>query len=149
TTAESDGSWPLTASWKDGLQFKSRDEEFRVHVGGLMQFDAGWNAASEAVQFGPGGIGELQDGAVFRRARLRIDGTLYKHFEWVTEFDFANSTENENAPTNQAVGTPSFTEVWFGVNDVPLVGTIRVGWQKEPIGFEHLTSARWLNFMER
>src|SRR5262249_54191934 len=87
TTAESDGSWPLTASWKDGLQFKSRDEEFRVHVGGLMQFDAGWNAASEAVQFGPGGIGELQDGAVFRRARLRIDGTLYKHFEWVTEFD--------------------------------------------------------------
>jgi phosphate-selective porin OprO/OprP len=148
-TEESEGSWSLTASWKKGLELKNKEDDFRVHVGGRMQFDAGWNVASDAVQFGPGGIGELQDGAVFRRATLRVDGTLYKHFEWAAEFDFASSTENDNAPTNQAVGTPSFTELWFGANDVPLVGTVRVGWQKEPIGFEHLTSSRWLNFMER
>jgi phosphate-selective porin OprO/OprP len=149
STEEGEGSWSLTASWKYGLEFKSKEDDFKVHVGGRMQFDAGWNAASDAVQFGPGGTGELQDGAVFRRATLRIDGTLYKHFEWAAEFDFANSTENDNSPTTQAVGTPSFTEVWFGANDVPLVGTVRVGLQKEPIGFEHLTSSRWLNFMER
>jgi phosphate-selective porin OprO and OprP len=148
-TTEGESSWPLTASWKNGLHLKSKDDEFQVHVGGRMQFDAGWNAAGDAVQFGPGGIGELQDGALFRRASLRIDGTLYRHFEWVAEFDFANTTENDDAPSNQVLGTPSFIDVWFGVNDVPLVGTVRVGWQKEPIGFEHLTSSRWLNFMER
>src|SRR5262249_52971023 len=69
TTEEGEGSWPLTTSWKYGLELKSKDDEFKVHVGGRMQFDAGWNGASNAVQFGPGGTGEFQDGAFFRRAR--------------------------------------------------------------------------------
>src|SRR4051794_10212851 len=38
--AENDRKWPLKASWQDGLQIESANEEFRVHVGGRMQFDA-------------------------------------------------------------------------------------------------------------
>jgi phosphate-selective porin OprO/OprP len=140
---------PMSASWKYGLQIASKDEEFRVHVGGMVQFDYGWNAASQSVQFGPGGTGEFADGAYFRRARLRIDGTMYQHFEWVVEFDFANDIENDTSSSSQTVGSPSFKDVWFGVNDLPYVGTVRVGWMREPIGFDHLTSTRWLNFMER
>jgi len=140
--------WPLTASWNYGLQFASRDDVFRVHVGGRLQFDYGWNAASQTVQFGPGGTGEFADGAYFRRARLRIDGTMYQHFEWVAEFDFANDIENDTSSSTQTFGSPSFKDVWFGVNDLPYLGTLRVGWMKEPIGFEHLTSTRWRNFME-
>jgi phosphate-selective porin OprO and OprP len=101
------------------------------------------------VQFGPGGTGDFEDGAYFRRARLRIDGTLYQHFEWVAEFDFANNVENDTSSSTQTIGSPSFTDVWFGANDLPLIGAVRAGWMKEPIGFEHLTSSRWLNFMER
>lgn len=149
TKPEIAAAWPLNAYWKYGLQIESRDDAFRVHVGGRLQFDYGWNAASQSVQFGPGGTGELSDGAYFRRARLRIDGTMYRHFEWVAEFDFANDIENDTSSSTQTVGSPSFKDVWFGVNDLPIAGTVRVGWMKEPIGFEHLTSTRWLNFMER
>lgn len=141
--------WPLSATWKDGLQVQSKDDAFRVHVGGTLQFDAGWNTASQAVQFGPGGIGELEDGAVMRRARVRIDGTMYQHIDWVAEYDFANTTENDKGTGTQTVGTPSFVNAWVGVNDIPLVGTVRAGWMKEPLSFEFMKSGRWLNFMER
>jgi phosphate-selective porin OprO/OprP len=141
--------WPMKAYWKDGLQIESSDGIFRVHVGGTLQVDSGWNTASQAVQFGPGGIGELQDGGVLRRARIRIDGTLYEHFEWVAEYDFANTVENDTGSGTQTIGTPSFINAWIGVNDIPLVGTVRAGWMKEPISFEYLKSGRWLNFMER
>jgi phosphate-selective porin OprO/OprP len=147
--AEGDSGWPLRATWNNGLQIESKNEDFRIHIGGNLQFDSGWNTASQAVQFGPGGIGELQDGALFRRASVRTDGTLYQHFEWVAEFDFANDVQNDTSSSTTPVGSPSFTDVWVAVNDLPLVGTVRTGWMKEPIGFEHLVSSRWLNFMER
>jgi phosphate-selective porin OprO/OprP len=141
--------WQMTAAWENGLQIKSSDDAFRVHVGGRLQFDSGWNMASQTVQFGPGGTGEFQDGAYFRRARIRIDGTMYSHIEWVAEFDFANDVENDTSSSTQTIGSPSFKDVWIGINDLPVVGTVRIGWMKEPIGFEHLTSTNWLNFMER
>jgi hypothetical protein len=94
---ETGAAWPLSARWDNGLQFESADDSFRVHVGGNLAFDYGWNAASHAVQFGPGGTGELADGADFRYARIRIDGTMYQHFEWVAEFDFANSVNNDTS----------------------------------------------------
>jgi phosphate-selective porin OprO/OprP len=137
----------LHAVWKDGLQISN--EDFRVHVGGFLQFDAGWNAAGNAVQFGPGGIGELQDGAYFRRATVRVDGTMYRHIEWVAEFDFANNVDNDTSTTSPPIGSPSFEDVWIGINDLPLLGTVRAGWMKEPINFANLTSARNLSFMER
>src|SRR5262249_2046958 len=94
-------------------------------------------------------IGELADGALLRRAHIRIDGTMYEHVEWVAEFDFANTIENDNGTSTQTLGTPSFINAWIGINDIPLAGTLRRGWMKEPIGLEFLTSSRWLNFMER
>src|SRR5262249_3824912 len=80
---------------------------------------------------------------------IRIDGTMYQHFEWVAEFDFSNSVQNDTGSSSAPIGSPSFTNVWMGVNDLPIVGTVRAGWMDEPIGFAHLTSIRWLNFMER
>lgn len=139
----------LRAVWKNGLQIETKDRDFRVHVGGLLQFDAGGNVAGTAVQFGPEGTGEFQDGAVFRRARIRTDGQMYQHFEWVAEFDFANGVENDNGTSTQATGAPSFVNVWAGVTDVPVLGNVRVGWMKEPINFSHLESTSFLDFMER
>jgi phosphate-selective porin OprO/OprP len=142
-------AWPMAAYWKDGLQIESENEVFRVHVGGTLQVDSGWNAVPRSVETGPGGIGELQDGGLLRRARIRIDGTMYEHLEWVAEYDFANTVENDTSTSTQTIGSPSFINAWVGVNDIPLVGTVRAGWMKEPISFEFQKSGRWLNFMER
>jgi phosphate-selective porin OprO/OprP len=146
---ESKSRWPLNSFWQDGLQIESQNKMFRVHVGGTLQVDSGWNAVPQAVETGPGGIGELEDGGVLRRARIRIDGTIYEHIEWVAEYDFANTVENDTSTSTQTVGSPSFINAWVGVNDIPLVGTVRAGWMKEPISFEFQKSGRWLTFMER
>jgi len=37
----------------------------------------------------------------------------------------------------------------FGLDPAPWVGNVRIGNQKPPISFEHMTSSRFLNFMER
>lgn len=139
----------LRAYWKNGLNLKSVDDIFTIHVGGSMQYDQGWNRADYAVQYGPDGIGNLQDGGVFRRARLRIDGTLYRNIDFVAEYDFANSVENDTNSGTQLVGSPSFSNAYVSFHLIPWLGTVRIGWMTEPLGMENYTSSRWLPFMER
>jgi phosphate-selective porin OprO/OprP len=150
TASDKDSPSPtLTATWKNGLQISSADDAYRVHIGGQFQFDAGVNSASDAVMFGPGGIGPLEDGATFRRATLRIDGTMYNQISWLVEYNFANTFDNDNGPDVQPIGSTAFTLVWATISELPIVGNLRLGYMKEPLGFSRLTSSRWLNFMER
>jgi len=139
--------------WNHGLEWVSQDEGFRFHVGGRYQFDTAWFGADRSVQENiniPYG-----DGVDFRRARFRMDGTIYHLIDFATEIDFVNSFR---AAAPQASATqPDFTEnvtigltdFWWQLRDVPLLGTVRIGQQKEPIGLEHLVSSRFLPFMER
>jgi phosphate-selective porin OprO/OprP len=147
--AACDDDLSMTASWNNGLELITKDKAFRVHVGGRTQFDATWYDADSDVQRNinvPYG-----DGVDFRRARLRIDGTMYDFIEWAAEYDFANGVRTRNAAgtgTTDFAAT-GFTDVWWTFTKLPGVGNIRVGNHKEPIGFEHLVSSRWLPFMER
>jgi phosphate-selective porin OprO/OprP len=62
--------------------------------------------------------------------------------------DFANgflSVPNSTSVTNATYPT----DVWVQFKELPWVGTVRVGNQKPLYGFEHLTSSRFLNFLER
>lgn len=131
--------------WKNGLEFETKNKDFRVHVGGRVQFDSTWFAADEAVQQPPGGVGQLNDGVNFRRARLGVSGTMYEVIDWITEFDFVNSALNGTTPIN----VPAPTDVFWTYTKLPYVGNVRVGNHKEPIGFEHLVSSRYLDFRER
>jgi phosphate-selective porin OprO/OprP len=139
----------LSAEWNHGLELSTKDKHFRVHVGGRTQFDTSWFSADDNVQ---DNINiPYQDGVDFRRARLRIDGTMYDVIDWVVEYDFANGARVRNAAGTGTVdiGAPSFTDVWWTVKELPFLGNLRFGHQKEPIGFEHLVSSRFLPFMER
>jgi len=143
----------MSAKWNHGLEFRSPQEDFRFHVGGRYQFDTAWFGADQAVQNNiniPYG-----DGVDFRRARFRMDGTVYDVIEWATEIDFVNSFRAGNQPVS--ITNPGFTEnttialtdFWWQIRDVPMLGSVRVGQHKEGIGFEHLVSSRFLPFMER
>lgn len=132
----------MKASWKNGVEFESADKQFKFHVGGRTQIDFGLYNADEDLQFGPGGTGPIRDGTNFRRGRLRADGTMYEQIDWVVEYDFVNS-----AGTTDAVPAP--TDGYFTFKKLPVVGNFRIGLQKDPIGFDHLVSSRYLSFMER
>ena len=140
----------MTAKWNDGLELQTKNKHFRTHIGGRVQFDTAWFDVPQNVNQNinvPYG-----DGADFRRARIRLDGTLYEVHEFAAEFDFVNSARIRNQP-----GTTNFfdetltspTDLWWTIKELPIVGNLRIGNQKEQIGFEHIVSSRHLPFMER
>ncbi len=139
----------MSASWHHGLELKTPDEAFRIHIGGRTQFDASWYDADSDVQriinipYG--------DGVDFRRARLRADGTMYEFIEFAFEYDFVNAVRARDASRRDTTDftVPAFTDLWWTFTKLPGVGNIRVGNHKEPVGFEHLVSSRYLPFMER
>jgi len=93
------------------------------------------------------------DAVDFRRARLRMEGTIYKTIDYIMEYDFLN-TVNDNpglqpASVSNVINVPAPTDLQWTFREVPGVGNVRVGNQKEPIGLEHITSSRYLDFMER
>ena len=142
-------------SWDFGLRGESARKDFRVKIGGRTQFDASAFSTAAGPGQPPNEAGltpSLSDTVNVRRARLRIEGRMYELYDWVCEYDFANQINmtNEIYPNEKDVGPlTSLTDMWLQLREIPLLGTVRVGNQKDPYGYEHLTSSRWLNFMER
>lgn len=152
----------MTGSWKNGLEFQSKNKDFRLHIGGRTQFDAGWFSVDPNVYTaapGPnhGSLGnEYGDGVDFRRARLRLDGTMYEIIEFAAEYDFVNSAtlgaDSASGPINMSNQPRAFTaptDLWWEIKELPVIGNLRIGNQKPQIGFEHIVSSRYLPFMER
>lgn len=154
------GDWKT--GWNNGIEWVSPDKAFKVHLGGRTQFDSVFVTQQGNALDGAGGIvgSKAQDAVDFRRARLRADGTIFETIDYVAEFDFVNSGSVDPNAAGPPAGTgantikntinfPAPTDLYWKFKEVPLVGNIYVGNYKEPIGFEHLMSSRWLNFMER
>jgi phosphate-selective porin OprO/OprP len=123
-------------AWRNGLVFETADKAFRVQVGGRVHADAAWWEAPQNVMFGPGGVGPLEDGANFRRARIRVNGAVYETVHWVMEYGFET-------------GQPQFFDVYGELPNLPYVGAVRVGHFREPFSMDALTSGNYLTFMER
>jgi len=145
----------MTTKWNYGLQSESAHKDFRVKVGGRIQMDNTAFSRDDNVAQAPsqGGLNQqLKNATDFRRARLRVDGRMYELYDFVGEYDFSNQL-NANAstvPSETVLGNfAAITENWLQIRELPGVGIIRAGNQKDPFGFEHMTSSRWLNFMER
>lgn len=139
--------------WNHGLWAETADKAFRVHVGGRAQFDTVWMQGEDAVQFGdPGGTGQIRDGYNFRRGRLAVEGTFWEVINFNTEWDFINTfNANAGSPNSSPniANTPVPTDLWIEITKLPIIGNLRFGNQKPQISFEHLTSSRFLNFLER
>lgn len=139
----------MNANWKNGLWLENADKSFRIHFGGRTQLDADWIGASKQIQFAPGGIGQTNDGVNFRRCRFAAEGTIWEVMDFNFEYDFLNNfnAERTGAPLSTTAGVP--TDMWITFTHLPFLGNVRVGNQKPFISFEHLTSSRWLNMIER
>ncbi len=165
----------LIPKWNFGFEAETKDKVFRTKFGGQLQFDyTDYNQASQLtntpINAPPGspagGIGRQNESVNFRRLRLRSEGTMYENVGWVVQPDFANAANVSNVPGNppgfpnslgQAgfpVGqtlaiVPSLTDCYVTVMKLPVMNNLRIGNFKEPMGLEHMTSSRFLDFMER
>ena len=145
----------MAATWAEGLLLRSRGDDFAFRIGGRVQVDASGFTAGTGPNLSPlaGGLNPPLTGAAnFRRARLRAGGRMYEVCDWATEFDFANQLTEYNAafPTLSGEGPlPAMKDLWLQIRGLPWLGTLRIGNQKDPYGFEHAGDSRWLNFMER
>lgn len=114
------------------------------------------------------GIGEYDDALNFRRARLGVEGTFWEVFDFYTEYDFFNTirivpggarldldegriagTEGTSADRGAVINTPVPTDFWVNWKGLPVVGNVRIGSHKPLVAMEHMTSSKYLNFMER
>ncbi len=151
----SDDRPAMEGSWNHGMRLSSPDSAFVFYVGGRTQFDVSSYSATAGPDKPPGDGGlnpPLYPAANFRRARLMAYGTYEEIYDFNCEYDFVNqyNLNSEAYPTDFDTGPlPAPTDLWMQIREIPLLGTVRIGNQKDPFGFEHIGSSRWLNFMER
>jgi len=154
TDAPKELSPVMAAGWgPNGFEAISANKDFRVHIGGRVQVDA---VALNAHDLVLGGVGD-DDAVDFRRGRFRVDGDIYHCHSWAVEFDFVNAFNVEPDDPSQpvtanggnVVTAPALTDLWWAVSELPWIGNVRIGNQKDSIGLEHLTSSRFLDFLER
>jgi len=145
----------LKDTWKDGFQAESVHKDFRIKIGGRTQVDTVAFSAGPGPNRSPveGGLDpKLANTVALRRGRLRIEGRLYEVYDFACEYDYVNelNVNNQQFPTERDAGPiTAVTDLWLQLREIPILGTVRIGNQKDPYGYEHLTSSRWLNFMER
>lgn len=105
-----------------------------VRLSGFFQLDDGLFGQSIASRER---LGDIQDGIGFRRARLQAIGELTDFLAFTIEMDFAQP------------GRPSFVDVWGEQEELPLLGTVRIGQFRQPGTMDGWTSVRHLDFLER
>lgn len=120
--------------WDYGLWFSTPDDKFRFNVGGRLEQDWLWAEVDPELE---ARIGRIEDKVFMRRARMHIAGTLYRSVDYYLEIETAD------------IEDIVYQDVWVQLRDVPLLGNIRAGHLKPPIGMESLTSAKFLIFLER
>jgi phosphate-selective porin OprO/OprP len=119
--------------WKDGLRAETANKKFTTKIGGRIQND--WSTGTQDSDI-TAAIGDFKNGVEFRRARLYIEGTIYDDIIYKAQYDFAG-------------GDADFKDVYLGMQNIPYVGTVKIGQFKEPFSLEELTSSNYITFLER
>lgn len=121
---------------------KKAEGQPSVTAGGRIQLDSAGFSQNDMSR---DQVGEQQNGVEFRRARIFISGEMFNVVEYKAEYDFAD-TGRVGATTLQST---AFKDVYIAIKELPILGHVRIGHFKEPIGLEQLTSAKFISFMER
>lgn len=127
----------MVVTWKDGLRFGTEDGSTQFRIGTRVQSDWVFQKGDDDLRDDLGsGAAALTDGTEFRRIYFEFDGILEERTELRAHVDFAG-------------GKPNVRDVYVGLRKLPALGTVRVGHQYEPMGFDEQTSDRFLMFAER
>ena len=128
--AQSSYEWNI--KWNKGLQFLRSDDQFKIKIGGRIQYDLmmiNQNAGLDSVYPAP-------NGTEFRRLRFYSSGTLFGNVKYKLQLDFSR-------------GDAGVEDAYIEVTKIPWIGHIRAGHFKQPFGFEMQTSSKDITDMER
>lgn len=119
--------------WKNSTRIESPDGSFEFKLGGRIQYDIANFFDGDAIK---DSIGTSKNGMEFRRVRFYNSGSIYSNIKYKLQFDFAG-------------GTAKLNDAYIMITKIPYIGFLQMGHFKEPIGFEELSSSKFLTFMER
>ncbi len=122
----------FTTYWNNGLKVESADQNFKIKLGGRIQYDVMFINQDDSLD----AHFDAENGTEFRRARLYTSGTIYKNIKFKFQVDFA-------------LGKVVLKDVYIQLNKIPVAGSIRIGHFKEPFGLEMITSSKYITMMER
>jgi phosphate-selective porin OprO/OprP len=124
----------------NGTTSATPNKDFVSHVGVRFQMDSVWWSQTGSLR-NAGQVGDLEDGVFFRRIRPSWDGTAWEVIEWNVELAL-EQIQND---------VISLDQVYVGIMNLPVLGTVRVGHLKTPQGLEGDTtgSSKSMSFLER
>lgn len=116
----------------------SGDGAFSANIHAVMQLDAAQYYQDKGLPAVIGNGRDLNNGTNFRRARLGVDGKLYKNFEYSVLLDFGGAGTD---------GSGTLQELWLQYNYAPF--KVRVGAFAPNVGLEDVASTNGSLFPER
>lgn len=139
---------PLSLTYKDGIWFKTDDGNFTAVINGRVI--AHYRSVFDHPDDTPpsAGAARIQPDTLFlRQARIDLQGTVYKQFEYRLYLDFPTGQQsNTGTAASSTTGTIQDAYIgWRPSNDFGL----RIGQFKEPISQEQTTTLRATDFAER
>lgn len=123
-----------------GLHWATKDGNFSMSLNGRIQPASQYNFVNDPdPAFGSNTANELNSGMNIRRARLGVEGTFYRIWDYKFEFDFSRG--------NGSVGS-GITDAFVRLNHTDAL-SYKIGSFKEPFSLEEAASNRFLTFIER
>ena len=127
---------PAPGEWED-----MSTDKWTVKLGGHGQVEyINWAQAMPTI------VGD-QNYFEFRRLRLVSDGTGYGVYDFRLQMTLEPETVGTNAPG--IVTSPDVKDAYFSINELPLLGRLRIGNFFVPFGLEQVTNDTNNIFMER
>jgi phosphate-selective porin OprO/OprP len=122
-----------------GIEWGSNDGAFKAKIGGRIQVDSeiNWNTNNPNATNGTQAAA-LSDGMALRRARLFVEGLMYRDYEYRFEYDFVRNNG----------GVAGITDAYMKyIHFAPFALTI--GQTNEGKSAESVMSNNYLSFIER
>ncbi len=126
---------PFSIKWDKGFKVENKDKALKFKFGGRVMVDNAFMQQDSDLNTRFGKL-TTKNAVEIRRARLFFSGNVYNNIEFKLDLGFGG-------------GEVALKDVYIGIKDIPVIGTLRVGNVKEPFRFEMLTSSKYITFMER
>lgn len=122
----------FTTYWDNGLRVDSDDGNFKIKLGGRIQYDIMFIKQDDSLN----AHYTADNGSEFRRARLYTSGTLFGNVKFKFQVDFA--------PAKVVL-----KDVYLTFTKIPVIGNLQAGNFKQPFGVEMISSSKYITNMER